>query len=50
LAYPGVSTHGLFGELINIGLTLKKAMFAIRGMSAAIEKYLQTDGKQMGPS
>jgi len=33
--------HHIFGELIEIGLTLKKAMFAVRGMNAAIQQYLQ---------
>ena len=35
----------IFEELIEIGLTLKKAMFAVRGMNAAIQQYLQIDDK-----
>lgn len=35
--------RGIFGELISIGLTLKKAMFAVRGMNAAIQRYLEAD-------
>jgi len=35
----------IFEELIEIGLTLKKAMFAVSGMNAAIQQYLQVDGK-----
>jgi hypothetical protein len=34
----------IFEELIQIGLTLKKAMFAIRGMNEGIKRYLQADG------
>jgi hypothetical protein len=35
----------IFGELIQIGLTLKKAMFAVRGMNEGIKRYLQADIK-----
>jgi len=33
----------IFQELIDIGLTLKKAMFAVRGMNVAIQQYLGAD-------
>jgi len=33
----------IFSELIGIGLVLKKAMFTLRGMKAAIESLLAAD-------
>jgi len=36
-----VKRKRVFAELIEIGLTLKKAMFAVRGMNSAIQQYLE---------